>query len=226
MYGICEEPRLIFLCAHRPLPHQHVNQWELRTHLEHQVCSLIKYKIMGFQILFPRMLHVLIKISSYWSTLKLSIPLLHYLFFIFCWGQNVSNGHIALPETVRFCQTKKIKPRPCHKNTAFEPAGYTSKTGLTSSCAPSWHFNIGQMLIQSITKSKISQATSVWADTAKWFGVSGVFQPPVRTAGHKTRDNEQKLAPEEKFQLSELVFSCFLGSWEKWEFFNSFFIMF
>lgn len=151
---------------------------------------------MGLQILFPECCTFCCQLPSCWSSLEPSIPLLHYLLFTFCWGQNVSNGQIALPETVRFCQTKKIKPRPCHKNTAYESAGCTSKTGLAHSCAPSWHFDIGQMLIQSITESEISQATLAWADTADCFWVSDVCQPGVWIADHKTWDNEQKLAPE------------------------------
>lgn len=215
MCSVCKEPRFIFLYAHRTFSHQHVSKGELRTHHEHHVCSLIKYKIMGLQILFPRMLHVLmwdqflLEHSKTANSLA-ALPVLHILP-----GPNVSNGQIALPETVRFCQTKKIKPRPCHKNTAYESAGCTSKTGLANSCVPSWHFDIGQMLIQSITKYAISRATSVSADIAKCFWVSGVCQPPVRTSDHKTWDNEQKLAPEEKFQVSELVFSCFSSPWEK-----------
>lgn len=51
------------------------------------------------------------------------------------------------------------------------------RAGLAPSHTPSWHFNMGQMLIQSMTESDFSQATSASTDTADWFWVSGVCQP-------------------------------------------------
>ena len=192
-----------------PLSHQHVKQWEVWPHLKHQVCSLIEHKKGPWNPFPQNAAHVGGRSLLYRSTLKLSSPSLHDLLFLFRWGQNVSNGQMALPETVKFCQTKKIKARPCHKNTAYGSAGCTSETRLVHSCTPSWHFNVGQMLIRSITDSEISQATSASADTADCFWVSGVCQPPVWIADHKTWDNEPQLAPEEKVQSSDFVFSCF-----------------
>lgn len=69
----------------------------------------------------------------------------------------MSNGQIALPETVRFCQTKKIKARHGYNHTACESAGCTGESGPARSCTPPWHFNVGQMLIQSIAEQKSLQ---------------------------------------------------------------------
>lgn len=71
----------------------------------------------------------------------------------------MSNGQTALPDTAKFCQTKKIKARHRYNHTAYnhtacESAGCTGESGPARSCTPPWHFNVDQMLIQSIADQK------------------------------------------------------------------------
>lgn len=69
----------------------------------------------------------------------------------------MSNGQTALPETVKLCQTKKIKARHRYNHSACKSAGCTGEPGPAHSCTPPWHFKVGQMLIQSIADQKSLQ---------------------------------------------------------------------
>lgn len=69
----------------------------------------------------------------------------------------MSNGQTALPETVKFCQTKKIKAGHHYNHTACKSAGCTGKSGPARSCTPPWHFKVGQRLIQSLADQKSLQ---------------------------------------------------------------------
>lgn len=83
-------------------------------------------------------------ISSYWTMLKPVNSLAVLLFFIYFWGENMSNGQIALPETGRLCQTKKIKARHCYNHTACESAGCTGESGPACSCTLPWHSTLAK----------------------------------------------------------------------------------
>lgn len=84
------------------------------------------------------------------------------LFFMFCWGQNMSNGQTALPETVKLCQTEKIKARHRYNHAACKSAGCTGESGPARSCTPPWHFKVGQRLIQSIQTRNLSNKFFIW----------------------------------------------------------------
>lgn len=130
------------VCPTGPFFHRHVNQRELRTHVEHQVLRpQIKSKSFPQNAARFSVRPLLAEHAQTVHSLAL-LPALHILL-----RTNVSNGQIALPETVSFCQTRKIKPRPSEENKV-------SSLCPAHSCTPSWHSNIGPMLIPSSTDQK------------------------------------------------------------------------
>lgn len=151
----------------------------IRTHMGAENSTSTPSSLIGKKnpILSPQMLHRFTEDLLLLNPVQPVNSLAILLFFMFCWGQNMSNGQTALPETVKLCQTEKIKARHRYNHSACKSAGCTGESGPARSCTPLGISKLAKGWFKAY-RPEISP-TSSSSDTAKWFWVSGVCQPPV-----------------------------------------------
>lgn len=149
-HSVCEGPGSCV--PHRSLFHRHVNQRELRTHVEHQVLRpQIKNKS------FPQNAARFSVRSLLAEQLKLSIPLLCYLLFISCWEQMCQTDRLLCQRQSASVKLGKLNPgllrktrfRVCALLTAAHPPGIPTLApcwfqaqpirNLSSNLCFSWH---------------------------------------------------------------------------------------